>query len=49
LEISFEFEVDDVYLSHDVLHLADGGVLHDRIQLLVEGVAPTFETSAGLE
>jgi hypothetical protein len=29
LEISFEFEIDAVYLSHDVLHLVDGRMLHD--------------------
>ena len=50
MEVSSEFGVKYVYMSHDVLHLTDGGGLpQDGAQMFIECIAATFETSSGGE
>ena len=42
-EVGYEFEVDDVYPSHDVLDLLHGCVLEYHLQVFVEFVPAAFE------
>jgi len=49
MEVSSEFGVKYVYMSHDVLHLTDGGLLQDGAKMFIERIAATFEASSGGE